>query len=103
MLFKLGCRIFRPFSGRRIGFGSALTLGGCKILHELGHALMCKHYGGRCHELGLMLLVFTPCLYVNVSDAWMLPSKWQRMAVERRRHGRRTCAGRDRGLGLVVQ
>lgn len=59
----------------------AVTLAGCKILHELGHALACKHYGGRCHELGLMLLVFTPCLYVNVSDAWMLPSKWQRMAI----------------------
>ena len=28
-----------------------------------------------------MLLVFTPCLYCNVSDAWMLPSKWQRAAV----------------------
>ncbi len=59
----------------------AVTLAGCKILHELGHGLTCKHYGGRCHELGLMLLVFTPCLYVNVSDAWMLPGKWQRMAV----------------------
>ncbi len=59
----------------------AVTLAGCKILHEGGHALTCKHYGGRCHELGLMLLVVTPCLYVNVSDAWMLPSKWQRMAV----------------------
>lgn len=59
----------------------AVTLAGCKILHELGHALTCKHYGGRCHELGLMLLVFTPCLYVNVSDAWMLPGKRQRMAV----------------------
>ncbi len=59
----------------------AVTLAGCKILHELGHGLACKHYGGRCHELGVMLLVFTPCLYVNVSDAWMLPSKWQRMAI----------------------
>lgn len=82
---------FDDFQARLPGFHSffqpenwvwfALTLAGCKILHELGHALTCKHYGGRCHELGLMLLVFTPCLYVNVSDAWMLPSKWQRMAV----------------------
>ena len=59
----------------------AMTLAACKILHEFGHALACKHYGGRCHEMGIMLLVFTPCLYVNVSDAWMLPSKWQRMAI----------------------
>ena len=52
-----------------------------KILHELGHALACRHFGGDCHEIGVMLLVFTPCLYCNVSDSWMLPSKWQRMAI----------------------
>jgi len=52
-----------------------------KIVHELGHALTCKHFGGECHELGIMLLVFTPCLYCNVSDAWMLPNKWHRIAI----------------------
>lgn len=72
---------FEAFFGPQAWLWFALTLAGCKVLHELGHALTCRHYGGRCHELGLMLLVFTPCLYVNVSDAWLLPSKWQRMAV----------------------
>ena len=52
-----------------------------KTLHELGHALTCKHFGGECHEMGIMFLAFTPCLYCNVSDAWMLPSRWQRVAV----------------------
>ena len=52
-----------------------------KVLHELGHALACKHFGGEVHELGFMLLVFAPCLYCDVSDAWRLPSKWQRIAV----------------------
>ena len=52
-----------------------------KVLHEIGHGLACKRFGGECHEMGLMLLVFTPCLYCNVSDIWMLSSKWQRMAV----------------------
>jgi putative peptide zinc metalloprotease protein len=28
-----------------------------------------------------MLLVFTPCLYCNVSDAWTFPNKWHRIAV----------------------
>jgi len=59
----------------------AVVLAGCKVLHELGHALTCKHFGGECHELGLMFLVFTPCLYCNVSDAWLLRDKWQRIAV----------------------
>jgi putative peptide zinc metalloprotease protein len=52
-----------------------------KSLHELGHALTCKHYGGECHEIGLALLVFTPSLYCDTTDAWMIPSKWKRAAV----------------------
>ena len=59
----------------------AVTLAFTKVLHEFGHGLSCKHFGGECHELGVMLLVLTPCLYCNVSDSWMLPSKWQRAAI----------------------
>jgi len=59
----------------------AVTVGAVKVLHELGHALVCRHLGGECHELGLMLLVFTPCLYCDVSDSWTWPNRWRRMAV----------------------
>jgi len=59
----------------------AITLGLTKVLHELGHGLTCKHYGGECHEMGVMILVLTPCLYCNVSDSWMLPNKWRRAAI----------------------
>ena len=59
----------------------AIALGLTKVLHEFGHGLSCKHYGGECHEMGMMLLVFTPCLYCDVSDSWMLPSKWKRAAI----------------------
>lgn len=59
----------------------AIALAFAKLLHELGHAMTLRHYGGRCPEMGVLLLVFTPTLYCNVSDAWMLPSKWQRIAV----------------------
>jgi putative peptide zinc metalloprotease protein len=52
-----------------------------KILHELGHALACKHFSGEVHELGVMLLAFVPCLYCDVTDSWRLASKWQRIAV----------------------
>lgn len=52
-----------------------------KIFHEFGHGLACRRFGGECHEMGVMLLVFTPCLYCNVSDAWMIPSKWRRAAI----------------------
>jgi putative peptide zinc metalloprotease protein len=58
-----------------------LAIGTVKVLHELGHAFACKHFGGEVRELGFMLLVFAPCLYCDVSDAWRLPSKWKRIAV----------------------
>ncbi len=58
-----------------------LALAVVKVLHELGHALTCKHFGGDCHEIGVLLLFFTPCLYCNVSDAWLFPGKWPRIAV----------------------
>ena len=58
-----------------------LALAFVKILHELGHAMACKRFGGECHEIGFMLLAFMPCLYCNVSDTWMTPNRWKRMAV----------------------
>jgi len=72
---------FREFFNARNVVWLAAALAVAKILHELGHALTCKHFGGECHEMGVMFLVFTPCLYCDVSDAWMFPSKWRRMAV----------------------
>lgn len=57
-----------------------VAMAGTKVLHELGHALTCRHYGGECHEMGIMLLVLTPCLYCNVSDAWKLPAQ-KRIAI----------------------
>ena len=58
-----------------------LAIGAVKVLHEFGHALACKYFGGEVHEMGFMLLVFSPCLYCDVSDAWRFPSKWKRIAV----------------------
>ncbi|RMF45235.1 MAG: HlyD family efflux transporter periplasmic adaptor subunit [Planctomycetota bacterium] len=57
------------------------TMAVVKVLHEFGHGLSCKRYGGECHEMGFMFLVFTPCLYCNVSDSWMLPNKWHRVFI----------------------
>lgn len=59
----------------------ALILALTKVVHELGHGLACRRFGGQCHEMGVMLLVMAPCLYCNVSDAWMIPSKWKRIFI----------------------
>lgn len=52
-----------------------------KALHELGHAVLTKAYGGEVHDMGLMLLVFNPVPYVDASSAWKFPEKWRRIAV----------------------
>lgn len=52
-----------------------------KTLHELGHALAARRVGCRCREMGVQLFFLLPCLYTNVSDVWLVPSKWRRMAV----------------------
>jgi putative peptide zinc metalloprotease protein len=69
--------------GRLVASGLLLLLaiGGTKILHELGHAVTLHLLGGRCRDMGIMFLVFAPCLYCDVSDAWLFPSKWKRIAV----------------------
>jgi len=66
-------------AGNWLYLGIALAL--TKVFHEFGHGLSCKYYGGECHEMGVMLLVFTPCLYCDVSDSWMLQNKWKRAAI----------------------
>jgi len=72
---------FRAFFAVQNWAWLAVVLCFTKILHEFGHGLACKRFGGECHEMGVMLLVVTPCLYCNVSDAWMIPSKWRRAGV----------------------
>jgi putative peptide zinc metalloprotease protein len=52
-----------------------------KLIHELGHAFSCRRFGGECHELGIMFLVFIPTPYVDASSTWAFPSRWHRMFV----------------------
>lgn len=72
---------FHDFFAKGNWIWLAVALGVTKILHEAGHGLACKRFGGQCHEMGVMLLVLTPCLYCNVSDAWTVPGKWRRAAI----------------------
>lgn len=52
-----------------------------KICHELGHAVAAYRQGCECHEMGILLLAGLPSLYCDVSDAWILTRRWQRIAV----------------------
>jgi putative peptide zinc metalloprotease protein len=57
------------------------ALGVVKVIHEFGHGLSCKTFGGEVHEMGALFLCFSPALYCNVSDAWILPNKWHRIII----------------------
>ena len=52
-----------------------------KIIHEFGHGLTAKHFGGEVHEMGALLLCLTPALYCDVTDSWLLPNKWHRIWI----------------------
>jgi putative peptide zinc metalloprotease protein len=80
-VFRAKLPSFESFFAAQNWLWLAVVLAGTKILHEFGHGLSCKHFGGECHEIGIMLLVLTPCLYCNVSDSWMLPNRWHRAAI----------------------
>lgn len=58
-----------------------LTLLLVTACHEFAHGLTCKHHGGEVHEIGVLLLFLMPCLYCNVSDAWLFKEKSKRLWV----------------------
>jgi putative peptide zinc metalloprotease protein len=66
-------------------FGFVLTLYlvlvAVTIVHEFGHGLTCKHFGGEVREMGAMLLYFSPAMYCNVNDAWTFERKSHRLWV----------------------
>ena len=68
-----------------VGLGSfaVLWLTGTVIIviHELGHGLTCKYFGGQVHEIGAMLIYFEPAFFCNVNDAWTFPELRARLWV----------------------
>ncbi|MBS0261403.1 MAG: HlyD family efflux transporter periplasmic adaptor subunit [Planctomycetes bacterium] len=80
-LFRTKLPEFRQFFGWPNLIYLYVTIGAMKVLHELGHGMTCRHFGGECHEIGVILLVFSPTLYCDVSDSWMLKNKWERIAI----------------------
>ncbi|MFI4891944.1 MAG: PqqD family peptide modification chaperone [Phycisphaerales bacterium JB058] len=53
-----------------------------RAVHELGHAMACKAMGGRCTEIGIMLIGFLlPLPYCDASSSWKFPETWKRVVV----------------------
>ena len=52
-----------------------------KTIHEFGHAIACRRYGGEVHTMGIMFLLFTPIPYMDATSSWAFRSRWQRALV----------------------
>ncbi|MBL9128713.1 MAG: hypothetical protein JNL97_13750, partial [Verrucomicrobiales bacterium] len=59
-------------------YGALVVL---KTLHELGHAFLCRRFGGEVHTLGVLFMIFTPVPYVDVTSSWGFRSRWHRILV----------------------
>ena len=51
------------------------------FFHESSHGLTCKHFGGGVHRMGFHLIYLTPAFFVDVTEAWVYSTKWERVAT----------------------
>jgi putative peptide zinc metalloprotease protein len=57
-----------------------LLLGlGC--VHEMGHGLTCKHFGGDVHQMGFLLIYFTPAFFTDTTDILLFDRGMKRQWV----------------------
>ena len=50
-------------------------------IHEFGHGLTCKHFGGDVHQMGFLLIYFTPAFYTDTTDILLFTKGSQRQWV----------------------
>lgn len=60
----------------------ALALISVKAMHELGHAFTAVRFGCHVPTMGIAFMVMAPLLYTDVTDAWRLSSRRQRMLID---------------------
>jgi putative peptide zinc metalloprotease protein len=53
-----------------------------KVIHELGHASAASHFGCRVPTMGVALLLGMPVLWTDVTDAWRLPNRNNRLVID---------------------
>ncbi|MBL9148328.1 MAG: HlyD family efflux transporter periplasmic adaptor subunit [Phycisphaerae bacterium] len=52
-----------------------------KGIHEFGHAYACRTFGGAVPEMGISLVLLTPCAYVDASASWSFTRIRDRLIV----------------------
>lgn len=66
-----------------------LAIAVVKIFHEFGHACTAVRYRCRVPTMGVAFLVMVPMLYTDVTDAWKLTSRRQKLLID--------------GAGIIVE
>lgn len=56
-----------------------------RVIHESWHGLVSRRLGARVRDVGVVLILFFPIGYTDVTSSWGLPSRWHRFLV--------SCAG----------
>lgn len=52
-----------------------------KLIHEFGHGYACRKFNCAVPEMGVYLILGTPCAYVDATATWMLGNRWKRIVV----------------------
>ena len=60
----------------------AVALAFAKAVHEIGHGMMAKYLGCRVPGMGVALLVLWPMLWTDVTDAWRLTKRHERLLID---------------------
>lgn len=72
-------------SFNQFGFGSYaiiyIMLLLTTVVHEFAHGMVCKYYGGRVKQMGVMLFYLSPAMYCDVSDTYKFKKKRHKLAV----------------------
>ena len=65
-LFRPAAGLLAPENLLPLYLGFAIA----KVVHEFGHAIVCKRFGGEVHSMGVILLLFAPVPYVDANATW---------------------------------
>jgi putative peptide zinc metalloprotease protein len=65
--------------GMLVGYGLIFVL--TRVVHEFGHAIVCRKHGAACRDIGLMFSYGMICPYVDITDSWRTCNRWQRMSI----------------------
>ncbi|MFE0023328.1 daptide biosynthesis intramembrane metalloprotease [Amycolatopsis sp. NPDC059021] len=76
----LGRVLGEPLPLPTVAMVLGLALAGTAV-HEFGHAAVLVAHGGSPRRMGVMLFYLVPAFFCDVTDAWRLPRKRQRVAV----------------------